>query len=154
MGKEIEHKYLVADDSFKSMAIEQHHISQGYLSREKERTVRVRIIDNEARLTIKGKNNGDTRSEYEYPIPVHDAEEMLQDLCVRPVIIKTRYVIDYSGNKWEVDEFGGKLQGLVLAEIEIPYSEYNYDIPPFIGKNVTMDSRYYNSNLKDTVPEE
>lgn len=154
MGKEIEHKYLVTDDSFKKMSIEQHHISQGYLSRDKERTVRIRIIDNEARLTIKGKNNGDTRSEYEYSIPVCDADEMLNDLCVQPVIIKTRHIINYNGNKWEVDEFGGKLQGLILAEIEIPYSEYKYDIPPFIGKNVTMDSRYYNSNLKDKIPEE
>ncbi len=152
MAKEIEHKYLVIDNSYKSMTAESYRISQGYISTEKERTVRIRIIGNEARLTIKGMTVGDTRSEYEYSIPVSDADEMLKNLCVQPIIEKTRHIVNFRGNKWEIDEFGGKLNGLVVAEIEIPYSEYKYDIPPFAGKNVTMDSRYYNSNLKDTIP--
>ena len=153
MAKEIEHKYLVVSDEFKHLANEQHRIIQGYVSRDKERTVRIRIIDNDAKLTIKGKTDFDTRNEYEYDIPVNDAEEMLESLCEKPVISKVRYIVEFSGNRWEIDEFSGNLAGLVMAEIEIPYSEYKYDIPPFIGKNVTTDSRYYNSNLSDKVPE-
>lgn len=153
MGKEIEHKYLVKDDSYKSDIVESHVISQGYITREKDRTVRIRIIDNEARLTIKGRTISDTRSEYEYKIPVSDAVEMIDNLCAGPIIKKTRHIVQYGGNKWEIDEFGGPLSGLVVAEIEIPYSEYKYDIPPFIGKNVTSDSRYFNSNLTDKIPE-
>lgn len=153
MAKEIEHKYLVVSDEFKHLAKEQHRIIQGYISRDKERTVRIRIIDNDAKLTIKGKTDFDTRNEYEYDIPVNDAEEMLESLCEKPVISKVRYIVEFSGNRWEIDEFSGNLAGLVMAEIELPYSEYKYDTPPFIGKNVTTDSRYYNSNLSDKILE-
>ena len=78
---------------------------------------------------------------------------MLDNLCIQPIIRKTRHIVPYNGNTWEIDEFKGTLEGLTLAEIEIPSSEHKYDIPPFIGKNVTNDSRYYNSNLIDKIPQ-
>jgi adenylate cyclase len=129
------------------------HIIQGYISRDKNHTVRVRIVNDRAVITLKGANKGDTRAEFEYPVPVADAEEMLANLCEPPVIEKYRNIVIFSGNRWEIDEFQGVLKGLVMAEIEIPSSDYQYAIPPFIGKNVTNDARYYNSNLIDKVPE-
>lgn len=152
MATEIEHKYLIINNNYKMQATSCKHICQGYLSKDKERTVRVRISDDNAYITIKGKNQGDTRLEYEYSIPVEDARIMLNTLCIQPIIEKYRHIVEYNGNIWEIDEFKGALEGLNLAEIEIPYSEYKYDIPPFIGKNVTHDSRYYNSNLIDKIP--
>ncbi|MBQ7941960.1 MAG: CYTH domain-containing protein [Muribaculaceae bacterium] len=153
MAIEIEHKYLVKNNSYKNIATACTHICQGYLSKDKERTVRIRITDNSAYITIKGKNTGDKRMEYEYPIPLDDARQLLDTLCIKPIIEKFRHIVKYNGNTWEVDEFRGALKGLILAEIEIPSSEYKYDIPPFVGKNVTNDSRYYNSNLIDKIPE-
>lgn len=153
MAVEIEHKYIVTNDSYKDLATRAIHICQGYLSKDKERTVRIRIADNKAFLTIKGKNNGDTRAEFEYPIPLNEAQILLQSLCIQPILEKYRHIVEYNGNTWEIDEFKGALDGLILAEIEIPYSEYKYDIPPFAGKNVTNDVRYYNSNLIDRIPE-
>lgn len=147
MGKEIEHKYLVDDTSFINMASSSSTIMQGYICRDKERTVRIRLCDDKAFLTIKGETIGDLRTEYEYPIPFDDAKKMLDTLCVKPIIKKTRYIVDYRGNKWEIDVFDGHLTGLVIAEIEIPSSDYKYDLPPFVGKNVTGDPRYYNANL-------
>ena len=154
MGKEIEHKYLVVDEGYKAAAEASLRIAQGYLSDNPSSTVRVRIAGNQAWLTVKGRNVGDTRSEYEYAIPVADAEEMLANLCKKPIIEKTRHIVVYHGNRWEVDEFGGALKGLTIAEIELPSSSYSYDIPPFAGRNVTSDPRYYNSNLTDKIPEE
>jgi adenylate cyclase len=153
MSKEIEHKYLLIDDSYKSLVSDRLHIIQGYISRDKNHTVRVRIVNDRAVITLKGANKGDTRAEFEYPVPVADAEEMLANLCEPPVIEKYRNIVIFSGNRWEIDEFQGVLKGLVMAEIEIPSSDYQYAIPPFIGKNVTNDARYYNSNLIDKVPE-
>lgn len=153
MATEIEHKYLVIDDSYKEIASSHIDICQGYLSTDKARTVRIRLAGDKAFITIKGKNIGDTRPEYEYHIPVADATLMLNNLCIQPIIRKTRHIVPYNGNTWEIDEFKGTLEGLTLAEIEIPSSEHKYDIPPFIGKNVTNDSRYYNSNLIDKIPQ-
>lgn len=153
MATEIEHKYLVINNNYKSQATACKHICQGYLSKDKERTVRVRISDKNAFITIKGKNTGDTRTEFEYSIPHDEARILLDTICIQPIIEKYRHIVEYNGNTWEVDEFKGALEGLTLAEIEIPSSEYKYDIPPFIGKNVTNDSRYYNSNLIDKIPE-
>lgn len=152
MAIEIEHKYLVIDNAFKQYTLHSKHIFQGYLSKDRERTVRIRVSDNDAFITIKGKNHGDKRLEFEYSIPYDDAKHLL-DLCIKPIIEKFRHIVEYNGNIWEIDEFKGALDGLILAEIEIPSSEYKYDIPPFIGKNVTNDSRYYNSNLVDKIPE-
>lgn len=145
MGKEIEHKYLVKDDGYVGMSIVAHHIRQGYLSRVPERTVRVRTYDDKGFITVKGKNQGDTRLEFEYEVSLRDAEEMLS-LCEPPVIDKVRYIVPYAGFTWEVDKFDSKT-GLVTAEIELPESGIQYELPPFIGENVTGDPRYYNSNL-------
>lgn len=151
MTTEIEHKYLVNDQIYETMASECHHIIQGYLSTEPERTVRVRTYDNRGFVTIKSRNKGASRMEFEYEIPYDDASLMLKELCIKPIIEKYRYIVHFEGEKWEVDRFEGHLQGLVLAEIEIPDEEHTYSLPPFVGKNVTGDARYYNSNLSTTT---
>ena len=147
MTTEIEHKYLVIDQSYETMATECHHIMQGYLSTECDRTVRVRTYDNRGFVTIKSRNKGASRMEFEYEIPYDDAALMLNELCLQPIIDKYRYIVHFDGEKWEVDRFEGHLHGLVMAEIEIPDEEHTYSLPPFVGKNVTGDARYYNSCL-------
>lgn len=146
MGMEIEHKYLVIDDTYRLMACERSEIKQGFLSRDPERTVRVRVRDDKGFITIKGKGSGAAHPEFEYEIPQDDALQMLE-LCEPPVIEKTRYMIMHEGNRWEVDEFHGDLQGLVIAELEVPSEEYRFPLPPFVGQEVTGDPRYYNSQL-------
>jgi len=147
MSYEIEHKYLVKNSDYKELAVEKHHIIQGYLSDAVECTIRVRIFDDRAYVTIKGKNYGAKRLEYEYEIPISEAREMLNLLCEKPILEKCRHIVMFNGNRWEVDEFCGKLAGLTLAEIEIPSENYMYEKPDFIGKDVTSDARYYNSQL-------
>ena len=147
MSKEIERKFLVINDSYKSMATHSIEISQGYLSRKIEATVRVRITGDTARLTVKGANNGIVRNEWEYDIPLIDAREMLSDCASGRVISKTRYVVPYGGSVWEVDSFHGDLEGLTVAEIELPDKESDFSLPPFVGREVSGDPAYYNSNL-------
>lgn len=147
MAKEIERKFLVSDDSYKLMASESHRIAQGYISRRKEGTVRVRILDDEAFLTVKGKNYGISRNEWEYPIPVEDAREMFRDVCEDPILEKTRWIVPYEGLIWEVDEFRGALAPLVMAEVELPSADTPVSLPPFVGREVSGDPAYYNSNL-------
>lgn len=146
MATEIEHKYLVTDDSFLQMATESHELVQAYLSRETGRTVRVRICDNRAFLTVKGSNHGIKRDEFEYEIPLNDANSMLK-LCPAPIIMKTRSIVPYRGNRWEVDTFHGELEGLVTAEIEVPSANFQFELPPFVGREVSDDRRFYNSQL-------
>lgn len=146
MAIEIEHKYLVKNDNYKEISTASFHIMQGYLSREPERTVRVRIKDDKGFLTIKGKNKGASRAEFEYEIPLEDALSML-DMCLPPILEKVRYIVPFDGHIWEVDEFFGDRSGLVTAEIELKSDDEDYGHPDFIGENVTGDSRYYNSNL-------
>lgn len=146
MALEIEHKYLVKDTSYKSLAFEKVEIRQGYLNRLPERTVRVRTVDSHGYLTVKGKNTGDMRHEYEYEIPYNDAAEMLQ-MCEPGILDKTRYKVRFSNLVWEIDEYHGAREGLTVAEVEIPESGYDYEKPLFIGENVTGDPRYYNSNI-------
>lgn len=146
MALEIEHKYLVINDSFKNYAKETVYIKQGYLSRVPERTVRVRIRNDKGYITIKGKNKGDVRLEFEYEIPLSDASELLK-LAEGRVIEKRRYIVKWDNNIWEIDEFSGDREGLTIAEIELSSSDEKYSLPPFVGENVTGDPRYYNSNL-------
>lgn len=146
MALEIEHKYLVCGTSYRDMASEHHTIRQGYLNRLPERTVRVRTLDRRGFLTVKGKNTGDVRLEFEYEIPYADALELLS-LCEEGIVEKTRYIVLFGGLEWEVDEFHGTREGLVVAEVEIPESGAIYSIPPFASQNVTGDPRYFNSNL-------
>jgi adenylate cyclase len=144
MPLEIERKYLVIGDQWKQeMPV---RICQGYLNRDKERTVRVRISGEKAFLTIKGMNSGATRSEYEYEIPVSHAEELLK-ICDGPVLAKNRYVVVCDGLKWEVDEFLGENIGLVVAEVELTSADQPFNCPQWLGSEVTDDPRYYNSNL-------
>lgn len=146
MALEIEHKYLVKDDSYKSLAFQKVEIRQGYLNRLPERTVRVRTLNDKGFLTVKGKNTGDVRHEYEYEIPYGDANEMLT-MCEPGIIDKTRYKVRFDNLVWEIDEYHGSREGLTVAEVEIPVSGFEYKKPPFIGENVTGNPRFYNSNL-------
>lgn len=146
MATEIERKFLVDGDAWRALGTGTV-FRQGYLSTEKERTVRVRTEGDRARLTIKGITVGATRAEYEYEIPVADATEMLDDLCHQPIIEKTRYRIDGNGVTWEVDEFFGVNEGLVIAEVELDSEDQVFDLPDWIGVEVTGDARYFNANL-------
>lgn len=146
MAFEIEHKYLVTNENYKNLATSKFHIYQGYLSREPERTVRVRIKTDRAYITVKGKNEGAKRLEFEYEIPKDDALKMLE-LCLQPILEKVRYNVPYKGKLWEVDEFLGSKKGLTLAEIELLSESETYVKPDFIGENVTGNPKYYNSNL-------
>ncbi len=145
MAKEIERKFLVSGDAWRQLATGTHY-RQGYLSTVKERTVRVRTINEEAFLTIKGITRGVTRVEYEYPIPHADAVELL-DLCEQPIIEKHRYKIETGGLIWEVDEFHGVNEGLIVAEVELESEEQEFSRPDWIGEEVSGDPRYYNANL-------
>ncbi len=144
MSKEIERKFLIKNPSFKQNTTGILY-KQGYLSARP--TVRVRIADRKALITIKGMDNGVSRSEYEYEIPLKDAEEMLQDLCKKPIIEKYRYKYEYKGFLWEIDEFLNENKGLVIAEIELENEKQVFPKPDFIGDEVTFDYRYRNSNL-------
>lgn len=146
MGIEIEHKYLVRTDEYKAMSECSHRIRQGYLSRRADGTVRVRTCGDKGYLTVKGRNSGDARLEFEYEIPVVEAEQML-GLCEGHIIDKTRYIVRYGGHCWEVDEFHGQHRGLVVAEIELETSSHDYALPPFVGEEVTGNPAYYNSNI-------
>ena len=146
MGKEIERKYLIKDDTWRKDASGTTY-RQGYLSTVKERTVRVRTIDDKGFLTIKGITIGATRREYEYEIPTEDANEMLDELCEKPIIEKTRFKISHAGLTWEIDEFAGVNQGLIVAEVELESEDQNIDFPPWVGEEVSGDPRYFNSNL-------
>ncbi|HEY5706473.1 MAG TPA: CYTH domain-containing protein [Terrimicrobiaceae bacterium] len=145
MAKEIERKFLLSDDSWRSGSQGCHYV-QGYLSRDPERVVRVRQAGTCAFISVKGIAQGTTRQEFEYPIPLSDAEALMK-LCICPLIEKTRYVVEYHGKRWEVDEFHGENEGLVLAEIEITREDEPIDLPPWIGAEVSHDARYFNANL-------
>lgn len=144
---EIERKFLV-EGEYKSLASSSSRIRQGYICSEHGRTVRVRIRDNKAYLTIKGASDahGMSRYEWEKEIPYDEGMQLLA-LCVGGVIDKTRYLVDYHGHTFEVDEFYGDNQGLVMAEVELRSEDEPFDKPSFLGSEVTGDMRYYNSQL-------
>ena len=144
MATEIERKFLVEGTSWRQS--NSVRLSQGYLNRDKHRTVRVRIAGDKAFLTVKSVREGVTRAEFEYEIPVADAEQMLK-LSDGPVVEKNRHVIERDGLKWEVDEFLGENAGLVMAEIELTSEDQPLSRPAWLGREVTDDNRYYNSNL-------
>jgi len=146
MAQEIERKFLIKNDSWRNLA-QGIEYRQGYLSTAKERVVRVRTIADKGFLTIKGITTGISRSEFEYEIPTEDANLMLDNLCERPLIEKKRYKINYLGLVWEVDEFFGDNQGLILAEVELKNEEQVITLPEWIGEEVSGDPKYFNSNL-------
>ncbi len=146
MAKEIERKFLVTGTDYRSG--QRTLFKQGYLSIDPAHTIRVRISDKKAFLTIKGMTKGIERMEYEYQIPVTDAEEMLENLCKQTIIEKYRYVLPAgNGLKWEVDEFLGANAGLVVAEIELRHSDEQVSLPQWLGREVSGEERFYNSNL-------
>ena len=149
MAQEIERKYLVLDDSFKRDAFSKSHIQQGYICSERGRTVRIRIRDTRAYITIKGPslNGGLSRYEFEQEIPLDDAQQLMQ-LCEPGIIDKTRWLVKSDRHTFEVDEFHGDNDGLVMAEVELENEQDTPKIPHFIGKEVTGDRRYYNSQLR------
>lgn len=146
MAQEIERKFLVSGDRWRQLG-QQTLYRQGYIQREKHRTVRVRIAGAQAMLTLKGQAVGLSRLEFEYPIPTADAAEMLENLCDRPLIEKIRYKIPIEPLVWEVDEFLGENQGLILAEVELQREDQSLIKPDWIAQEVTGKPRYYNANL-------
>jgi adenylate cyclase len=146
MGIEIERKFLVRGDGWRAQASSATRFSQGYLSRDPARTVRVRIAGERAFLTIKGQTTGATRAEYEYAIPVADARQLLA-LSDGPVVDKIRHLCEVDGMTWEVDEFLGANAGLVVAEIELQSEDQRFTRPAWLGAEVTGDGRYVNANL-------
>lgn len=147
MGVEIERKFLVKDDSWRSAVESRTRLIQGYLADGDKATVRVRVTDETAYLTIKGPTAGVTRSEYEYPLPVADAQAMLRELAVYPAIDKTRYRVRAGAHLWELDVFAGENTGLVLAELELGSEQEAFERPAWAGEEVSGDPRYYNVNL-------
>jgi adenylate cyclase len=146
MATEIERKFLVSSDEYKKLALPIFY-KQGYLSASPSCIVRVRIAGAKAYLTIKGKTKGLTRDEFEYEIPVQEATEMLSKMALTNIIEKNRYIIEYNGNTWEVDEFLGDNTGLVIAEIELQSEDAAFSKPAWVGKEVSDDGRYFNSSL-------
>lgn len=146
MSMEIERKFLVTGDAWKALGTATS-IRQGYLSSHPDRVVRVRIEGDVATLTIKGKTQGISRGEWEYEIPLEEADALLGNLCERPLIEKTRTRILHAGMVWEVDTFYGDNEGLVVAEIELESEAQAFDKPEWIAAEVSSDPRYYNANL-------
>lgn len=148
MATEIERKYRVRLDEWQlaKMAAKCIHLSQGYLSLEAERTVRIRIKEEIALLTIKGKTQGISRLEFEYPIPIKDGLALLK-ICQGSIIEKKRYILEYDNLTWEVDEFEGDNAGLIVAEVELESEDQSFLLPNWIQEEVSDDKRYYNVNL-------
>jgi CYTH domain-containing protein len=149
MAIETEKKFLLA---YRPTALLTHGtlIRQGYMVNKKKMVVRVRLSGDAAFLTIKGPTCNGARKEYEYPVPRQDAREMLALFCKTPFVEKTRYKIEFKGFEWVIDEFSGDNQGLVVAEIELDTIDQPFEKPDWIGKEVTHDPRYFNSNLIET----
>jgi CYTH domain-containing protein len=146
MAKEIECKFLVTGEEWreKSKGI---FYRQGYLSTDVSSSVRIRTVAEKGYLTIKGKTHGAVREEFEYEIPVEDANRLLDNFCKKPLIVKRRYKINFGGLIWEVDEFEGENTGLTIAEVELENENEKIELPDWIGKEVTGDPKYYNVNL-------
>ncbi|WP_410220505.1 CYTH domain-containing protein [Pedobacter sp.] len=147
MATEIEHKYLVNLDIWKNIIPDKSvEIRQAYLQTDPEKTIRIRTKDKSGFITIKGNTVGATRLEFEYEIPIADANELINKFCSN-LIEKTRHIVTHDSNTWEVDEFKGLNNGLIVAEIELTDEDEKYSIPNWVNKNITDDLRYANSNL-------
>jgi adenylate cyclase len=146
MPLEIERKFMVIHDGWRRPGRGIRY-RQGYLSTDPGRSVRIRSGAGKAFITIKGQTVNRTRAEYEYPVPVDDAEELLDSLCLRPLIEKTRHIVEHAGLHWEVDEFDGANAGLVIAEVELAAANQHIQLPDWVGEEVTDDPRYYNVSL-------
>jgi len=147
MAFEIERKFLVLNDAWREGA-DSSRIVQGFLSRDSERIVRVRQRDDEAFLTVKGKGSGIARVEVEVAIPVEEARQLLP-LCLSPLIEKTRHRVAWAGHLWEIDEFHGESEGLIIAEVELAAEDEAFERPPWLGREVSDDFRYSNAALSE-----
>jgi adenylate cyclase len=145
-NQEIEYKFLVSSNEWRKNSKAEFY-KQGYLTIDSVRTVRVRLEGNIAKLTIKGGKTGPSGKEFEYEIPFKEAEYILENLCIKPLIEKYRYKIEYCGFTWDLDEFLGENEGLILAEIELESADQKFNKPAWVGENVTGDPKYKNSNL-------
>jgi adenylate cyclase len=148
MPIEIERRFLICSDLWRVAVLHSCRYRQGFLSRTSENSVRVRRSDDDATITVKGPRQGFTREEFEYPIPMADAEHMLRRRCVTPIMTKVRHWVEYAGMTWEVDVFRGKASGLVLAEMELDHVDQSFVLPPWIGAEVTHDLRYRSAGIE------
>lgn len=146
MGIEIERKFLLTNDTWRQTT-RGVYCCQGYLNSDKQRVVRLRIMDEKGFLTVKGSSDNIQRLEFEYEIPLVECRQMLDLLAEKPLIEKIRHYVDYKGFTWEIDEFSGDNNGLVVAEIELASENQPFEKPEWIGKEVTYDPRYFNANL-------
>jgi adenylate cyclase len=149
MPQEIERKFLVRDDRWRPAVYRSERLRQGYLVSDATRSVRIRITGDAAHLNIKSATLGVSRSEYEYPIPLSDAGELLEQLCRQPLLEKTRHWLRYGEHVWEVDVFDGDNAGLIVAEVELSAPDEDFARPPWLGEEVSHDRRYYNSCLAE-----
>ena len=147
MAKEIERKFLIINDSWKQSVTRSVHIIQGYLANTDRGSIRVRIGADKASLNIKSMTLGISRTEYDYPIPLDDARNLVLNFCMQPVIEKQRYFVEVGRHIWEIDVFEGQNQGLVVAEIELNDPDETFSKPAWTGKEVSDDPRYYNVSL-------
>lgn len=147
MATEIEHKFLVANDDWRALVTRTAEYKQGYLNSDETSSVRVRIAGQQAWLNIKSATIGTHRLEFEYEIPVADANEIIATLCHKPLIEKTRHFVNEGQHVWEIDVFAGENQGLIVAEIELSAIGEEFNKPSWLGKEVTEEVRYYNNNL-------
>jgi adenylate cyclase len=144
MGTEIERKFLVINDNWRMTADTCINVIQGYFTTDKKCSIRVRLSGDKANLNIKSATLGVTRAEFDYPIPAAEAQEMLELLCIKPLIEKKRYLVHFGQHLWEVDVFSGENKGLVVAEIELAHIDEDFIRPDWIGAEVSHDPRYYN----------
>ena len=147
MAIEIEHKFLLANNRWRSKVIRSTRYKQGYLASNSSVSIRIRISDTEAWINIKQAVIGNQRDEYEYTIPLSEAEEIINNLCQKPLIDKTRHLVPYQQHTWEIDEFYGDNHGLIVAEIELSANDEVFEKPDWLGKEVTLEHKYYNNQL-------
>jgi len=147
MATEIERKFTVTNDSWRDNVRKTRHYRQGYFGGGGKASFRIRVDGERASLNIKSATLGVQRSEYEYEVPLIEANELLDQLCERPIIEKTRHFVDFGGNTWEIDVFEGDNDGLIVAEIELNSTDQVFALPPWAGAEVSHDARYYNVNL-------
>lgn len=147
MPVEIERKFLIKGDAWRADVYEQREIRQGYMANNERCSVRVRVSNQSANINVKSMTLGVSRAEYEYPIPVEEAHELLNTLCRTPLIEKTRYLVKYAGKVWEIDEFAGDNAGLIVAEVELDAEDERIELPVWVDREVSALERYYNMRL-------
>ncbi len=147
MATEIERKFLLLNEDWQEYTKSELHIVQGYLATNESSSTRIRIQNDKANINIKSATLGITRTEFEYSIPVDDARLMLDNLCINPVIEKTRFTVEHMNHTWEIDVFSGENEGLIVAEIELSSPDEVFEKPSWVGKEVSNDARYYNACL-------